>query len=72
MSLDATEVKLTRYGTVEMREGGEVYLNGWQGCTGCSCRDVATLALAITIERLQEELRWQIMKPGGTGNVCIG
>lgn len=71
MSLDATEVHLTRYGSLELHEGGEVYLKGWEGCTGCSCRDVATLALAAAIEILQEELRWQIMKPGGRGNVCI-
>jgi hypothetical protein len=58
MSLDATEVRLTRLGSLELREGGEVYLRGWQGCTGCSCRDVAILALASAIEMHNEE-GWQ-------------
>lgn len=71
MSLDATEVKLTKVGTVEMRADGEVYLQGFKGSAGCSCRDVATLALVWAIGKLQRELKAQIERPGGSGNVGI-
>jgi hypothetical protein len=71
MSLDATESSLTRTGEVHMLESGEIYLTGFDG-EGCTCRDVATLALVWAIGKLQEELRQQIERPGGSGNVCIG
>lgn len=70
MSLDATEVSLTRYGKVEI-EGGEVILTGFEGYN-CTCRDVAALALVSAIGLLQEELAALIRKPGGTGRTAIG
>jgi hypothetical protein len=70
MSLDATEVKLTKTGKLTLREDGSIYLTGFDG-ENCTCRDVATLALVWAIGRLQEELEWQIRKPGGSGNVGI-
>lgn len=70
MSLDATEVYLTKVGKVEI-EGGEVILIGFEG-RNCSCRDVAALALSYAIGVLQEELDATIRKPGGTGRTGIG
>jgi len=63
-------VKLTKTGSVEMRADGSVYLEGFEG-DGCTCRDLATLALVWAIGKLQEELMWQIRQPGGSGNVGI-
>jgi hypothetical protein len=71
MSLDATEVHLTRAGRLEL-EGGEVQLIGFEGSDGCSCRDVAVLALSYAIGVLQSELDATIRKPGGTGKTGIG
>jgi hypothetical protein len=70
MSLDATESKLTRYGEVILHLGGDITVSGFDG-ENCTCRDVATLALVYAIGRLQEELMWQIMKPGGSGKVGV-
>lgn len=71
MSLDASEVKLIKTGSVEMRADGTVYLTGFEGNGNCTCRDVATLALVWAIGRLNAELECQIEKPGGSGNVGI-
>lgn len=68
MSLDATHSYLTRIGTVTVDEKGVVYLKDFDG-EGCTCRDVATLALARTIGVLQKELMAQIERPGGSGKV---
>lgn len=69
MSLDATEVGLTRIGRVEI-EGGEVTLRGFDG-HNCTCRDVVALALSYAIGVLQSELDATIRKPGGSGKTGI-
>jgi hypothetical protein len=71
VSLDATEVKLTKTGSLQISPDGEVYLTGFVGSEGCTCRDVATLALVWAIGKLQKDLKAQIEKPGGSGNVAI-
>lgn len=70
MSLDATEMNLTRCGKVEIALGGDIYLTGFEG-NNCSCRDVAVLALSWAIGHLQRELDATIRKPGGNGTVCV-
>lgn len=71
MSLDATETRLTEIGSLVIDADGSVMLAGFKG-DNCTCRDVATLALAWAIGKLQTELTAQIEKPGGSGNVCVG
>lgn len=70
MSLDATEVRLTSPGTLTLHKDGTVMLEGFEG-EDCTCRDVATLALAWAIGKLQAELVAQIERPGGSGNVSV-
>ena len=49
--LDAVEAKLTKTGTVTVRTDGRlrVIVEGFEG-DGCSCRDVAALAMACKPE----------------------
>lgn len=70
MSLDATEVKLTKTGRIEINEDGFVVLSGFAG-ENCSCRDVAVLAMCHGLEVLAREVRATIEKPGG-GNNGVG
>lgn len=68
MSLDATEVRLTKIGTVTIQPDGEVLVKGFQG-ENCSCRDVCVLALTHAIQVLSRELMADIEVPGGSGKV---
>jgi hypothetical protein len=69
MSLDATHSYLTKMGGVSIAADGHVRVEGFDG-DGCTCRDVATLALVWAIGVLQKELMAQIERPGGSGKVC--
>lgn len=69
MSLDASKSKLTKIGTIKMKDGC-VYVNGFEG-ENCSCRDVAVLALAWAIGELSREMALDIQEPGGSRNVCV-
>lgn len=64
--LDADEAKLTKTGTVTI--GGDsnchVVVEGFEG-DGCSCRDVAALAMLWAIGELQRELMGTLERPGG-------
>lgn len=73
MSNDATPIRLTQFGTVEIPpEGpeGMIVITGFEG-ENCTCRDVAIMACAWAIGRLQREMLKSIEKPGG-GNTGIG
>jgi hypothetical protein len=61
---------LSRIGTITVI-GGEIRLEGFEG-NGCSCREVAALALLWAIGHFQEQLQQQILKPGGSGLVSVG
>lgn len=67
--LDADEAKLTRTGTITIRDG-EIYVDGFSG-QGTSCRDVVALACVWAIGKLQEELLATLQAPGG-GIAAIG
>lgn len=70
MSLDATDVRLTKIGKVEIDKDGFVTVSGFEG-KNCSCRDVAVLAMVRAIRVLSKELEKDIQTPGG-GNCGIG
>ena len=70
--LDADEAKLTKTGTVTIGGHGRlrVIVEGFEG-DGCSCRDVAALAMLWAIGELQRELMATLEKPGG-GSCGVG
>lgn len=70
--LDGDEARLTKTGTVTVCTEGRlrVVVEGFRG-EGCSCRDVAALAMAWAIGELQRELVKTLEKPGG-GSVGVG
>lgn len=70
MSNDATPIKLTGLGRVIVDADG-VTVEGFAGCSGSSCRDVAILAAAWAIGVLQCELVQSIEAPGGSGRLGI-
>lgn len=69
--LDANEARLTETGSVTVRTDGRVrvVVEGFSGA-GCTCRDVAALAMVWAIGELQRELLKTLQKPGG-GSVGI-
>jgi hypothetical protein len=71
MSLDAEESRLTKIGTVTIKPDGMVIVKGFNG-EGCTCRDVAVLAVTHAIQVLSRELMADIEKPGGSEKVVIG
>lgn len=64
--LDGDEAKLTRTGTVTIggKSNCHIVVEGFSG-KGCSCRDVAALAMLWAIGELQRELMRTLEKPGG-------
>ena len=71
--LDAEEAKLTKAGTVTVASesaGCNVLVTGFEG-DGCSCRDIAALAMLWAIGELQRELMATLERPGG-GNCGVG
>lgn len=54
--------KLTKYGKLTI-SGKEMYAEGFRGNDGCSCRDVAALALIWAIGKLQRELALTLRAP---------
>lgn len=64
--LDGNEARLTQTGTVTVSTEGRlrVVVEGFRG-DGCSCRDVAALAMAWAIGELQRELVATLQRPGG-------
>ena len=64
--LDADEAKLTKTGTVTIAGDSNchVVVEGFEG-DGCSCRDVAALAMLWAIGELQRELMATLERPGG-------
>ena len=70
--LDAKEARLTETGTVTVSSEGalRVIVEGFEG-DGCSCRDVAALAMVWAIGELQRELMATLQKPGG-GSCGVG
>lgn len=70
MSLDASLVKLTQHGTVTIKPNGQITVEGFKG-DGCTCRDVAVLAMLWAIGVLQKDVTEAIQRPGG-GNCGVG
>jgi hypothetical protein len=64
VSLDATEVRLTKRGKVTIFANGDIEIEGFHG-KNCSCRDVAVLAMLWAIGVLQKDVTADIQKPGG-------
>ena len=69
MSLDATVVRLVRFGKVVINADGSVDVSGFDG-ENCSCRDVCVLAMVHAIQVLSRELMADIEVPGGSGKVA--
>lgn len=70
MSLDATESKILTRGTVRVDLAThDVIVEGFDG-HGCTCRDIAVLAMIECIEVLSEQIRLTVQRPGG-GNVVV-
>lgn len=69
MSLDATEVRLSRFGKVVINADGTVDVSGFDG-ENCSCRDVCVLAMVHAMQVLSRELMADIEVPGGSGKVA--
>jgi hypothetical protein len=69
MSLDATNVRLTRVGRVVVNHDGSVDVSGFDG-ENCSCRDVCVLAMVHAMQVLSRELMADIEIPGGSGKVA--
>lgn len=63
MSLDANPVRLTATGQLLITRDGKVEISDFAG-DGCSCRDVAALALVWAIGLLQAELMKALEAPG--------
>lgn len=70
--LDADKARLTKTGTVTIQTDGRfrIIVEGFDG-DGCSCRDLAALAMAWAIGELQRELLATMMEPGG-GSCGLG
>lgn len=66
--LDANKAKLNRVGEVVITKSG-ILVHGFDG-EGCTCRDVAALALVWAIGELQKDLLATMERPGG-GKVCV-
>ena len=64
MSLDANPAILTAIGTITIEPDGNIRIDGFDG-DGCTCRDVAVLAMTYGIGVLQRELMAVITAPGG-------
>jgi hypothetical protein len=70
--LDADKARLIKTGVVTINSDGRyrVIVEGFDG-EGCSCRDVAALAMVWAIGELQRELLATLMDPGG-GSCALG
>ena len=69
LSLDATEVRLRRFGKVVINADGTIDVSGFDG-ENCSCRDVCVLAMVHAMQVLSRELMLDIEVPGGSGKVA--
>jgi hypothetical protein len=67
--LDADPAVLTKVGKITIIPSGDVRIEGFDG-EGCTCRDVAALAMTYAIGVLQRELMAVITAPGG-GRVVV-
>lgn len=69
--LDAAPACLTKTGivTIDASQRFKVDISGFDG-DGCSCRDVAALAIVWAIGELQRELMQVLQRPGG-GSVAV-
>lgn len=65
MSLDASDSRLTQFGRViwDARDG--IRIEGFDG-EGCTCRDIAALALVHAIKALNDDLILTIQSPGAS------
>lgn len=68
--LDADKAKLTQFGSVKVLSHGRIEVDGFEG-DGCTCRDVAALAMLWAIGELQRDLMATLESPDG-GNSVIG
>ena len=69
--LNAASASLTKTGvvTIDANQRFKVDIAGFEG-DGCSCRDLAALAIVWAIGELQRELMQVLQLPGG-GSVAV-
>ena len=61
--LDAEPGRITKTGIVEVTTDRGININGFEA-EGCTCRDVAALAMTWAIQQLSDELQKVLERPG--------